>query len=446
MAKSFIRLFQKESYFQKRIKSKILHLISALRDLTKSVFRIFSGYIRVMSKLFGLRKSNIEQDAAYLPKQMIYKKAEDDRFRRLAHETSVLNKPFSGLNIVSFQLYRLGLAFSALNLGPHDEILDFGAGTCWLSAWLNRMGVKTVSLDISPAALELGRKVFSLDKRQRWDLEPEFHTYDGHTLPFADERFSAIISFDAFHHIPNQEEILREMYRVLNKTGRVVFCEPLGEHQSCPSSRIEMECYGLLERDIDLSNLERMALDVGFEQLVVKPYSRTPDEEFGRNKLRTNVLCSLEQAAQRYLGNIPVFYLKKTAINIFDSNHPNKLAAKIDLASSKMKSATGDKCRISITLTNCGDTLWLSAHNRLGGFVQLGCQLLDHDKKVIDRDYRRFLLTGDIEPGSSCSQEIEIETPPKPGKYFLKFDLVDEQICWFEEVGSDPALLEIDVT
>ncbi|MFQ5742657.1 MAG: class I SAM-dependent methyltransferase [Acidobacteriota bacterium] len=416
------------------------------RDILDYARRALSVLIKVAAKNLGVGRSSAASDLAFQHNQSTYHRAEEDRFQQIAEEASALNKPFSDLNVAPFHLYRLGLAFAALNLGPRDEILDFGAGTCWLSAMLNRMGLKTVSLDISATALEIGRKNFSLDKRQRLDLQPEFRTYDGHLLPFDDGRFDAIISFDAFHHLPNQAELLREMYRVLNEAGRVVFCEPLGGHSDSRTSRIEVESYGVLERDIDLSELKREAFEIGFEQLVLKPYSPTPDDELVKDSLATNLRFYTEQAFLRYLNKLGVFYLKKTAAEVYDSNHPHKLEAQIDLVPSRVECPPGMKLKITVGVINSGDTLWLARHHPQGGHVALGCQLLDAEKKLLDRNFRRFNLPSDMPPGDAYSEEIEVASPGETGIYYLKFDLVDENVCWFEEAGSDPIHLELVVT
>ncbi|HSF02629.1 MAG TPA: class I SAM-dependent methyltransferase, partial [Solirubrobacterales bacterium] len=73
-----------------------------------------------------------------------------------------------------------------LRLGPGLDVLDFGAGSCWLSSCLNRLGCRTVAVDVSEAALELGQELFALDGRHRGDLEPRFLAYDGHRLPLPD--------------------------------------------------------------------------------------------------------------------------------------------------------------------------------------------------------------------------------------------------------------------
>ena len=368
-----------------------------------------------MGKFFRLPRPAVDPDARFEAEGTIYHEAEEARFRRITDDDASVNKPFSEVKLAPTHLYRLGLVLSALELGPQDVVLDFGAGTCWLSAMLNRMGIKTVSLDISETAVELGRQSFTLDKRQRADLDPEFCTYDGQRLPFGDGRFDAILCYDAFHHLANQEEILSEMYRVPDENGRVVFCEPLRGHRTTATAILEMEAFGVLERDIDLSAFKRTALEIGFEQLVLKPYAQTPDDELVGNSLARNVAYSVEQVAKRYLENYSVFYLKKNAVEARDSNHPGRLVAAISLPVEAIEAGAGDERSLAVRLENVGDTTWLADRHPLGGYVTLGCQLLDRDKRLIDRDYARFDLAEDILPGGKWSESVVITMPSEPG-------------------------------
>ena len=68
--------------------------------------------------------------------------------------------------------------------------------------------------------------------------------------------------------------------------------------------------------------------------------------------------------------------------------------------------------------------------------VRLGAQLLDQQGQMLDRDYARAWLPGDIAPGQSADVRIEVPGLQKPGRYALRFDLVSEGIDWFEACGS----------
>jgi MoaA/NifB/PqqE/SkfB family radical SAM enzyme len=69
--------------------------------------------------------------------------------------------------------------------------------------------------------------------------------------------------------------------------------------------------------------------------------------------------------------------------------------------------------------------------------VRLGAQLLDDRGALLNRDHARAWLPGDIPPGGSADVSIDVDTPDRPGRYRLKFDLVSEGIDWFEACGSE---------
>ena len=69
--------------------------------------------------------------------------------------------------------------------------------------------------------------------------------------------------------------------------------------------------------------------------------------------------------------------------------------------------------------------------------VRLGAQLMTDDGTMINRDYARAWLPGDLAPGGASRRaRSKCPRPRQPGRYALKFDLVSEGIDWFEACGS----------
>jgi hypothetical protein len=68
--------------------------------------------------------------------------------------------------------------------------------------------------------------------------------------------------------------------------------------------------------------------------------------------------------------------------------------------------------------------------------VRIGAQLCAADGALLNRDYARATLPGHLGPGDAA--DITITLPPleTPGRYTLKFDLVNEGVDWFEKCGS----------
>ena len=72
--------------------------------------------------------------------------------------------------------------------------------------------------------------------------------------------------------------------------------------------------------------------------------------------------------------------------------------------------------------------------------VRLGAQLCAADGTLLDRDFARAWLPRTLSPGARADVPIDIPTPPAPGRYALKFDLVSEGIDWFERCGSETTM------
>ena len=115
---------------------------------------------------------------------------------------------------------------------PARWCLRLGQAPCWLSHLLNRFGCKTLAVYVSATALKIGRELFESDPRTNWAVGPEFITYDGHRLPLEDDSVDKVVIYDAFHHIPNAAEVLREVARVLRDGGIVGMREPGARHAS----------------------------------------------------------------------------------------------------------------------------------------------------------------------------------------------------------------------
>jgi hypothetical protein len=68
--------------------------------------------------------------------------------------------------------------------------------------------------------------------------------------------------------------------------------------------------------------------------------------------------------------------------------------------------------------------------------VRIGAQLCAADGSLLDRDYARATLPGHLAPGASADITITLPAVQRPGRYLLKFDLVNEGVDWFEKCGS----------
>ena len=134
------------------------------------------------------------------------------------------------------------------------------------------------------------KQLFERDPQTNWAIEPEFCVYDGHRIPLPDGCADKMLVYDAFHHVPNQAEILREMARVLKTGGVVAMCEPGSGHGHSELSKLEEEEWGVLENDIFVEELAPLAVECGFSRLNVVPINLPLSTEVPAARLRDFLL------------------------------------------------------------------------------------------------------------------------------------------------------------
>jgi SAM-dependent methyltransferase len=382
-------------------------------------------------------------------------------------------KPFGSITGTPDLLYGLGILIHGLRLGRSMRVIDFGSGSCWLSRCLAQLGCATISLDVSPAALDIGRRLFASHPiLGELAAEPQFLLYDGTAIPLSDGSVDRIVCFDSFHHVPNPAAVLAEFHRVLRDGGIVGFVEPGRHHSRAESSRREIEIHGVVERDIKLEEIRRDARLAGFTRLEPK-LSIGPDTylSYEHHSIITRhqlwrllnpvTLLKTFTAARRIargITNHSVFFLHKgsprpdtrscTVAQGGDpaSSEARDLAGTITLAQGEgawRDVKTGDSVRFDVSLSNSGTVIWLRENFGDYAVVRLGVHLLDGDGATIDHDYARFDLPADLPPGSGVTLPVTL-TVPDPGRHTFVLDLVCEGVCWFEQVGSTPLRVTVE--
>lgn len=361
-----------------------------------------------------------------------------------------LNKPFSNVRDTPAMLYRLGLVLNEMDLGIGMTVLDFGAGSCWVASSINRLRCRTIAVDVSPTALRLGEELFRSDPRHHLDLDPQFLAYDGHTLSLPDASVDRAICFDSFHHVPNQDEVLKELHRVLKPGGRLVLAEPGEGHAHMDQSVFETETYGVLENDLHLDDLVARARRAGFDHFGVKPF---PDADTFTFPLETylefmggdDAVYPL-QLVRENLRHFFIVAMGKGPPRV-DSRNPKRLRAAITpLDGSTLTGLAAKQARFRVRVENTGDTLWLHEVTPTGGYVMLGGHLLDARGEMLSRGFLRAALPRDVPPGESVELQAEMYLPAETGRYVVRLDMVDEYLAWFEPCGSRTADLALDIT
>ncbi len=357
-----------------------------------------------------------------------------------------LAKPFARTEDTPQLLIGLGVLLQGLALVPGMTVLEFGAGTGWLSRYLTQLGCRMILLDVSPSALHIARELFAKQPVFGARPHPEFLVFDGRRIDLPDASVDRIICFDAFHHAPNPADVIREFGRVLKPGGIAGFAEPGPNHSRTPQSQFEMRTYRVLENDVDISAIWEAATAAGFVDLQMAAYNIPPFHvslaEYEELLAGGHTFARWAESTRDFLTGVRSFFLRTSGTGEIDSRSGKGLQATIE-AEVAGEVRRGQPIPIRATITNSGRAKWLPSTEEFGG-VSLGCHLYDGSGRLINLDYDWQHLPRALDPGESL--EIEFALPAvDAGSYTFELDCVANKVAWFTQAGSQPLRLRVVV-
>ena len=375
----------------------------------------------------------------------------EEYFAKLEDETHHLAKPFGTPDEAPQLLTNFAVVLQGLSLCPGMAVLEFGAGTCWASHALTQLGCAVIAADVSETALRLGQELFARHPPFGNRPAPRFMLFDGNRLDLPNESVDRIVCLDAFHHVPNPETVLAEFGRVLVDGGIAGFAEPGPQHSRTAQSQYEMQTHGIIENDIEISQIWRAARAAGFTNLKLAVFNGNAFhvgldefEDFlsgGRSSKR------YLEATQIFFKNQRNFFLYKGEPRPRDSRYRLGLTAKIEISPTSIRLKEKEKISLKAIVTNISDAIWLPRSAGLGA-VLLGCHVHRVNGEVFRRSFHWEALTPDegrpISPGERV--ELDVNLPELPaGNYTVEFDMVSNDVCWFAVNGSEVVRVNVEV-
>ena len=97
-------------------------------------------------------------------------------------------------------------------------VLDLGCGEAYTSIYCLNYYPYVIGLDLSIKVLKKAKEKAKSQRVKGLDLI----NGDALKLPFKDDTFDVVLTYDMYEHIQHQDELLREVYRVIKPRGILV--------------------------------------------------------------------------------------------------------------------------------------------------------------------------------------------------------------------------------
>ena len=377
-------------------------------------------------------------------------RAAEEYFSSLSDREHHLTKPFSQPHETPALLTGMAAVLQGLDLASGLTVLEFGAGTGWLSRYLTQLGCRTILLDVSPTALQIARELYDRLPIIGERPAPQFLVFDGHHIDLPDGSVDRILCYHAFHHVPNPAAIIREFGRVLGAAGIAGFAEPGPRHSQSPFSQFEMRTYNVVENDVDVHDLWRVARDGGFRDVKLALFHGPPfhlslpefEDFLAGGATTTRWLTS----TRVFMRNVRTFFLIKEGASRVDSRWADRLASTVQATLASSPAVAGRPVLIDALVSNTGDATWLPSDVSPGG-VSLGAHLYDGSGQLLQFDMHREPLSAParaIAPGETIQCHLALP-PQRAGRYLIELDCVAARVAWFAPLGSRTVRLPIEV-
>jgi ubiquinone/menaquinone biosynthesis C-methylase UbiE len=112
-------------------------------------------------------------------------------------------------------------------LKDSDQVLEIGFGEGYGTHLISGYVDSVIGLDVEEKAVEYANKKYGSGNCS-------FQTYDGSKIPFEENTFDSIVSYQVIEHVEKDENFLKEIHRVLQDQGKLYLTTPNRLHRLAP--------------------------------------------------------------------------------------------------------------------------------------------------------------------------------------------------------------------
>lgn len=173
-----------------------------------------------------------------------------------------------------FRVYEFGRLMKLAKFKRSDHVLDIGCGAGLLTNIIGRRVSSVTGIDISENDINRARSEQHLVNRR---INSRFLLSSIEDAGFEDQRFDAVVSVCVLEHIPDDDSVLQNAYRVLKPGGRMVFSVDCLEGLSDSVAReLHRERYHVVHPYTQESLTNKIEA-AGFSNIQVYPLMQHPE-------------------------------------------------------------------------------------------------------------------------------------------------------------------------